>query len=186
MDMVSEFALAVERWNNFYMLAGSAAFTLLGLIFVAVSINIDLIAKPQKSEDLKAFAGQILANFLAIMIITLLFMIPRQTPIGLGIPLLFIGLVEMWRTIRLWKKFDFGSKERRLLDISQFRSRLLIPNTVCYFGMIFISVSLLYGDTGYLDLMTFVIIWLLFVGSLAAWILMMRLAELGQERKADG
>ena len=88
--MVEEFALAIERWTDFYVLVGSAAFTLLGLIFVAVSINLDLIAKPTKSEDLTAFSSQIYLNFLAITLISLVFMIPRQNSYGLGIPLLLI------------------------------------------------------------------------------------------------
>ncbi|HOO54235.1 MAG TPA: hypothetical protein PLM24_05610 [Methanothrix sp.] len=183
--MVGEFALAVERWTDFYVLVGSAAFTLLGLIFVAVSINLDLIAKPAKSEDLTAFSSQIYLNFLAITLISLVFMIPRQNPYGLGIPLLLIGLLEMSRTVRLWKKFEFGDKEQRLLDVNQFRKRLLIPNTLCYLVLIFVSVSLLYGTTQYLYWMTMVVLWILLAGSLSAWILMLRLAALGKESKTN-
>ncbi len=38
-DMESEFAAAIARWQNFESLAGSVAATLLGLLFVAVSIR---------------------------------------------------------------------------------------------------------------------------------------------------
>lgn len=43
--MITEFAEAVAGWNDFYMLAGSAAFTLLGLLFVAVLFHIDVITR---------------------------------------------------------------------------------------------------------------------------------------------
>jgi len=42
--MAADFTAAVEAWHDFYNLTGSAAFTLAGLVFVAVSINIDMFA----------------------------------------------------------------------------------------------------------------------------------------------
>lgn len=99
----------------------------------------------------------------------------------MGIPLLSIGVLMIWRAAKLWKRFEFGRKEQRSLDSALFRSRLLIPNTVCYAMLIFISIELLYGNTHYLDWMTLVIIWLLLSGSLSAWLLMLRLAELGRK-----
>ncbi|OPY44899.1 MAG: hypothetical protein A4E47_01266 [Methanosaeta sp. PtaU1.Bin028] len=184
-DVVSEFAAVIESWHDFYMLAGSAAFTLLGLLFVAVSLNIDLIAAPRNSEDLTVFSLQTLMNFLSILLIALVFMIPEQSEYGTGIPLLFIGLLEMWRTVGLWRRFGFKGKEQRLLKRDQFQSRLLIPNTICYAALIMISAELLHGDTGLLDWMTMVVIWLLIDGSLGAWTLMLRLGEIGQNTKAE-
>jgi hypothetical protein len=97
-----------------------------------------------------------------------------------------MGMGMMWRAAKLWKRFEFESKEQRFLGDELFRSRLLIPNTVCCMVLIFISVELLYTNTGYLGWMTLVILWLLIAGSLSAWSLMLRLAELSQENKANG
>jgi hypothetical protein len=91
----------------------------------------------------------------------------------------------MWRAAKLWKRFEFGSEAQRFLDTTLFRSELLIPNTVCYAVLIFISVELLYGNTSYLSWMPLVILWLLMAGSLSAWFLMLRLAKLAQENKAN-
>lgn len=178
--MAGDFTAVIATWQPFYNLAGSAAFTLAGLIFVAVSINIGMFALAGDKGDLAQFARQTLGNFLALMIISLVFMIPRQNQHGTGIPLLFIGVIMMWRALTLWKRFEFGSKEQRLLDNALFRSELLVPNTVCYAVLIFISVELLYGNTEYLGWMTMVVIWLLLAGSLSAWFLMLRLAKMAQ------
>lgn len=180
--MVENFAAIIEGWHDFYMLAGSAAATLLGLLFVAVSLHIDTIAKARKSGDVIEFVQRTLSNFLVILAFAFVFTIPRQSPYGTGIPLLLIGLLEMWRTVKLWKRFEFGSIEQRVLDIGKFRSNLLIPNTVCYLALIFISVELLYENTNYLGWMTMVIIWLLIDASESAWVLMLRLAELKQQK----
>ncbi len=61
--------------------------------------------------DLVQFARQTLGSFLALMIISLVFVIPGQNRYGTGIPLLFVGVTMMWRALKLWKKFEFGSKE---------------------------------------------------------------------------
>jgi len=182
--MAEDFAAIIAGWNDFYMLAGSAAATLLGLLFVAVSLHIDTIAKAKKSGDVVQFAQRTLSNFLVILAFAFIFVIPGQGPYGTGIPLLLLGLVEMWSTARLWKRFEFESKEQRVLNIAQFRSSILIPNTVCYLVLIFISIELLYGNTDYLSWMTMVIIWLLIDASESTWILMLRLAELKQEKSS--
>ena len=178
--MAGDFTAVIATWQPFYNLAGSAAFTLAGLIFVAVSINIGMFALAGDKGDLAQFARQTLGNFLALMIISLVFMIPRQNQHGTGIPLLIIGVIMMWRALTLWKRFEFGSKEQRFLDSALFRSRPLIPNTVCCAVLIFISVELLYGNTDYLGWMTMVVIWLLLAGSLSAWFLMLGLAKMAQ------
>ncbi len=184
--MVEDFVAVIEGWHDFYMLTGSAAATLLGLLFVAVSLHIDVIANIGESGDVMVFAQRIFSNFLVILGFAFIFMIPKQDPYGTGIPLLLLGLLEMWSTVKLWKRFEFGSKEQRVLDIAQFRYNLLIPNTVCYLALIFISVELLYGNTDYLGWMTLVIIWLLIDASAGAWFLMLRLAKLRHESKANG
>jgi hypothetical protein len=145
--MAEDFTVVIATWQPFYNLAGSAAFTLAGLVFVAVSINIGKVAQAGAQGDLVQFALETLANFLVLMLISLVFMIPRQGPHGTGIPLLFIGAGMMWRAAKLWKRFEFGSKEQRFLDGALFRSRRFIPNTVCCAVLIFISVKLLYENT---------------------------------------
>ena len=177
--MIDQFASTVDSWTNFYMLAGSAAFVLLGLVFIAVSINIDIIAETSQNRDLTAFSSQVYLNFLAIAIISLVFVIPKQTPHGLGIGLLLIGLIETFRTAGLWRKFEIGYKGQRQLNVNQFRRRLLIPNTICYLTLIIIiSLSFIDGNTCYLDWMTMVVIWLLISGTLSAWVLLLCLATL--------
>ena len=183
--MSEDFAAVIESWQPFYNLAGAAAFTLAGLVFVAVSLNIGRVSLAGEQGDLMQFARGTLTNFLVLMLISIIFMIPSQSPHGTGIPLLFLGGGMMWRVARLWKRFEFESKEQRFLDISTFRRGLLIPNTVCCAVLIFISAELLYGNTYYLGWMTLVIIWLLIAGSVGAWSLMLRLAELATENKTD-
>ena len=43
--MAADFTAAIAAWHDFYNLTGSAAFTLAGLVFVAVSIIVFRINK---------------------------------------------------------------------------------------------------------------------------------------------
>jgi hypothetical protein len=93
------FTQAVEGWHDFYLLIGTAAATLVGLLFVGLSLNIDVITR-EANADLRVLAAQAFTNFLNVVMLAVLFLIPRQVPPGLGLPLLGIsgyGLYENHR-----------------------------------------------------------------------------------------
>ena len=52
--MAEDFTVVVASWQPFYNLAGSAAFTLAGLVFVEVSLNIGKVALTGAQGDLGA------------------------------------------------------------------------------------------------------------------------------------
>ena len=65
----------METWEEFAVVTGGAVAALTGLLFVAVSIRIDVIAA---STDLRSRAAQTLTLFLTITLVALLFAIPDQ------------------------------------------------------------------------------------------------------------
>jgi hypothetical protein len=56
------FAESLRAWHDFFLLAGGGAATLLGLVFVAVSLANDLPKMPQRHER-QLFVSPILAQF---------------------------------------------------------------------------------------------------------------------------
>lgn len=127
--MVTEFAEAIAEWKDFYTLAGSAAFTLLGLLFVAVSINIDVIARLDDKGDIRSLAYLVFRNFLEIMIIGLMFVIPNPKQFWFAIPFLFIGFLNLAKTTRTSLQLRHS---HRLLNLSDLLGNFLIPNIICY------------------------------------------------------
>ncbi|HWQ19924.1 MAG TPA: hypothetical protein VN455_09125 [Methanotrichaceae archaeon] len=181
---IEAFDEAIYAWQNFYMLAGSAAATLLGLIFVATSLHIDIIAKAEKSADIRMMANWAFINFILILSFAFIFLIPEQNPIGIGVPLLILGAFELARTIRLWQKFGFMNKSKeRIFETGQMRSSLLIPNTICYLALIYVASTIIQGDVSRLGWMVLVIIYLVISATSNSWSLMMRLAEIRAESK---
>jgi hypothetical protein len=80
----------VEKWSTFAVIAGGAAAGLTGLLFVAVSIRIDVIAK---SQELRNRAAQTLTLFVSVLFIALLLSIPNQSVRLLGLELLALAVL---------------------------------------------------------------------------------------------
>jgi len=173
------FVESVDAWRDFYMLTGSASATLTGLIFVAVSLHIDVIAEAKRSSDIRMLAGQIFINFVLILSFAFIFMIPSDTPYGIGVPLLILGVIELVHTIGLWRSFLKGRKERdNMFAPSQILWKLLIPGTVCYSALVIIAYDILQGNVRLLGWMVLVIVWLIVSATENTWDLMLRIAEM--------
>jgi hypothetical protein len=66
----------LEKWGTFATVAGAAAASLTGLLFVAVSIRTEVIAR---SQELRNRGAQTLALFVTALVITILLSIPGQS-----------------------------------------------------------------------------------------------------------
>ena len=126
------FVESIDSWRDFYMLTGSASATLVGLIFVAVTLHIDVIAEAKKSSDIRMLAEEIFINFLMILSFAFIFTVPSDTPSGIGYPLLILGTIQIVHTAALWLRFLRSKGEHRAFASSMILRGLLIPNTICY------------------------------------------------------
>lgn len=80
----------MDNWGTFTTVAGDAAAALLGLLFVAVSIRIDVIGR---SQELRNRATQTMALFVTALLIAILLSIPGQSYRELGGELIALALV---------------------------------------------------------------------------------------------
>lgn len=76
-------------WESFAVMTGGASGALTGLLFVAVSLNADRIAR---HPGLRAIAAQTLVLFLAPLIMATVLLAPGQTDLVLGAELVTVGL----------------------------------------------------------------------------------------------
>jgi hypothetical protein len=63
----------VSGWHDFYILAGTASATLVGLLFVGLSLHLRIVIT---SPEVRSLARVTLANFGAILFVTLFMVIP--------------------------------------------------------------------------------------------------------------
>ena len=89
----------IAEWHDFYIVAGTAAATLVGLLFVGLSVNVDEVMAPDR-PDLRALAEQAFASFTYVLLISLFFLVPGQDPLTIGIELAVLGVIGLLRVLR--------------------------------------------------------------------------------------
>jgi hypothetical protein len=76
-------------WDTFAVVSGGGAGALIGLLFVAVSIRVDVIAA---SRDFSSRAGQTLTLFTTVLLVAVLLAVPWQSGRQLGAELLALAV----------------------------------------------------------------------------------------------
>jgi hypothetical protein len=135
------FAQAIEQWHDFYISLITASATLLGLLFIGISLN------PQRmtgESDYRSTAVQTFSSFVYTLMIAFLFVIPDQTPLGVGIPLLFLGGFGLLQTIQ--NASGAFRNQTQLWSRRRIISRFGWP-LVSFIGQIVIALTVISGLT---------------------------------------
>src|SRR5262245_10731397 len=85
-----EFAAALERWHDVFLLTGTAAVTLIGLLFVSLSFNLDVILHETRAH-LLALARQAFLGFIYVMVVSLFCLEPLERPKIIGVTLISLS-----------------------------------------------------------------------------------------------
>ena len=85
------FQTAVSGWHDFYILAGTAAATLVGLLFVGLSLHLRVVIA---SSEVRSLARVTLANFGAILFVSLFLVIPQDRSTA-AVELIASGLASL-------------------------------------------------------------------------------------------
>lgn len=95
----ADFAAEVAEWHDFYAAIAGAAATLLGLLFVSLALS-PAVMRDDSPNGTRVWAGQTFHNFLVVLAIAFVALIPDQTALGVGIPLLILGAQGISRVIK--------------------------------------------------------------------------------------
>jgi hypothetical protein len=85
------YADQIGDWQGFYTTVAGLAATLVGLLFVGLGLNPRIIAKDGPT-GMRVLAAQTFHNFLVLLVLSLVILIPDDTARALGITLLIIGV----------------------------------------------------------------------------------------------
>jgi hypothetical protein len=158
-----------DRWGVFAEVAGGATAALLGLLFVAVSIRVVVIAG---SVELRNRAAQTGVLFLSGLLASLLLVIPEQAR-WLGVEFLVLASATGVTILALGRKADLkptGSRTARLLDVST-------PNSTTCLLLAAAGLILLLGQGWGLYVVATAVIVVLVGGAASAWLLLLNLTE---------
>jgi hypothetical protein len=161
------FAEQLAAWRPFYATVATACATLIGLLFLALSLNLDRIHDEQGS-DLMRQAQQSFGNLLYALAISLVFLVPFEAPIGLCIALLSLcaaGLVATFRVILSIRR-EGRSLRGQLAEVGL--------SLLVYVVLLVVSLMLLSGNTDSLYALVGVVAAMLIRPSRNAWNFLLR------------
>ena len=165
----------IERWHDFYLMAGTAAVTLAGLLFVALSLHLDRFVE-QSHEHLLALSRVTLLSFTFVLFASLFMLVPpppqgvRQTAVMIAA----VGVAGLAWTIGLTRAARHHDEAG--FTRGQMRRRLLIP-IVAYSMMLLTALGLWFGIGEVLYMMIGAICMILGNAAGTSWELLVQIAK---------
>ena len=119
-----------ERWHDFYLLAGTAAVTLVGLLFVALSLHLEVLLHDHRAH-LLVYARQTLLSFTYVLLLSLMFLVPGEGVRVLSATITALSLIVIGITIRMAREGMKSVRERHELKaMLRRRTRILLAGYV--------------------------------------------------------
>jgi len=91
----------VHLWHDFYVLLGTAAATLVGLMFVTATIGANLFTEANR-EAMRAFLSPTVVHFSAVLLVCIAAIIPVENWRSFAILLAVCGVVGLVHSARVW------------------------------------------------------------------------------------
>jgi hypothetical protein len=158
----------LPAWETFAEVTGGAAATLTGLLFVAVSIRADYIAR---SQELRNRAAQTLCLFGAVLIAAVLLAIPGQAYRTLGLELIALAVIT---SVALYL-LDRRAKTSRSSEPIGRVLELLAPNQVTSVLLLVPGILLALGERAGLYVLIVPMLEALIGGVTNAWLFLTKI-----------
>ena len=82
----------LSRWHDFYITAGTTSATLVGLLFVGISLHVRIVAT---HVDVRRLARVTLSTFVAVVMISLIMLVPSDRAAETGLYLTWASLISL-------------------------------------------------------------------------------------------
>jgi len=174
--MDDAFSQALADWTAFYALMGGAAATLLGLLFVAVSLRLNIFHQRQVA-DVRDFAAFTFGTFLVAIAVAGFAIAPHAHRFSLALSLLLVSVAAFAAIVqiaRLWIRLNTQISGPRPGDTSgEWQAWLyFLGMSGPYAGLIAVVVLLWRSHPAALGVLAVVEGWLLVTGTVAAWVML--------------
>jgi hypothetical protein len=156
----------LSHWHDFYALIGSASATLVGLMFVAVSIGAGIFTRDHQ-DGIRVFFSPSVFHFSAILIVCLVATLPDETWPRCAVLLAICGLVGFGYCLYTWRRMV----QRGLLGTIDAIDRLWYSQLpiVSYLLIVAAGAGLYRQLIVSLDLLALALITLLLIGLRNSW-----------------
>lgn len=134
------YADALQNWRDFYVTAGAAAATLVGLLFVGLSIHIRVVVA---HAEVRSLARVTLVDFFAVLLVSLVLLAPIGNE-GAAAWMIGVGVLSLALVARPGLQAVRG-KQARTISLRLLLSRFGL-SALCYLGIAGMGVLLSQGD----------------------------------------
>jgi len=158
----------MNEWHDFFVATAGASAALVGLIFVGVSINLNMILT---TPTLPGRASISMVLLLTILIVTILLLAPYESIKVAGTEVLVIGLV-VWGGVVLT---DFRIHRNKQKKYKSLYTLNIIMNQIAILPYIISGISLMAGDLNGLYWLLAAMVFSFIKASLDAWVLLIEI-----------
>lgn len=168
------FTAAALSWQNFYLLVGTAAATLVGLMFVAVTFGSSLVTA-ETSPTARSFLDPTFTHFVQILLTACLVTIPSMGQALLGALLSVIAALRLVRLFRVYRHMRQAHQAHNDLELSDWLSGVVFP-LLSYLLLGAAGLAFIEGYAVAFNLLAGVTIAILLIGVFGAWELLVWMA----------
>lgn len=165
---MESFVAQLQSWQVFYSTVAAASATLTGLLFVSLSLSRERLRDNTASGAL-ATARRSFGNFLYVLMLSLVFIVPHPGPLGLTVALLVLGMargVGLIHEVARWRgQLGRGGRRGELL-------RDVVLPVLASVGLVAVGIAVAMGQTIALFALVIVVAGLLVSASWNAWVLL--------------
>jgi hypothetical protein len=174
--MPSEFTLILKDWQLFFSTVATASVTLAGLLFVSLSLRFERVHM-QSMAGMIELASHSFSDFLYVLMLGLIFLVPHPVPFGLAVALFVMGFARGVGLLRYHTKKD--SRVDQIRKSGKFLRESVLSG-IAAVGLIVVAVMILRGVMTSIFILVLVIAALLTSASWNAWMLLV-----GENLKED-
>jgi len=167
------FTELMRDWQMFYATVATACATLTGLLFVALTLNADILRRSENA-DLLDTARQAFAQFILVLMVAIVFLIPHQSPVGLGVALIALSLAYAAATAKYFAQALSRSRDHKSRRVF---TRGAILSTVGYTGVLAVGIAVLLHWWSAFYVLVFMLAAALAGASRYAWFLLTQRAD---------
>jgi hypothetical protein len=164
----------MDSWHDFLAQAGAAGM-LTGLVFVAVSINLQEIGSDESGSGLPGRAAEALILLVGVLTASVLLLMPGQGPAMVGAEVLAVGLATWgWvLAIQLLRLRSWGTMRPDLCRV--FLLRMALGQQIATLQLVVAGIAVLVGGFGGFYWLVAGMVFSILVALFGAWVLLIEI-----------
>jgi hypothetical protein len=172
---------ALQPWQNFYLLVGTAAATLTGLMFVAVTFGSSLV-KRETAQMARAFLDPTYEHFVQVLLTACLTTVPVFGWSIFGGLLVIVSVLRLMSIRRVFGHFQNAQRTSRDIEGSDWLLSIVLP-LLCHLWLMMTGVAFVLRMSLAVPSLAIVTLSLFLVAIHGAWELLVWMALAVNERR---